>query len=320
MSVDTLQVIPLNSTVAVFGECMLELSLATTPSLESAVPANFSFGGDTLNMSVYLSRMGAKVEYITALGDDTMSDWLIECWQSEQVGCEHVFRQLGRVPGLYLIELDEHGERSFRYWRKDSPAAQILNDSQQAQAVFDAISNYPILFLSGISVAILSPEAQQLLIEFLGRYRDAGGKVVFDCNHRPTLWQSPEEAMQIYQQLYRVTDIALPTFDDEATLFGYESPEVAMTAIAALGVSEIVLKMGEQGCFYDFNGQRGFVPVTPVYVIDTTSAGDSFNAGYLSQRVKGAGIEEACRVAHQLASTVVQHKGAIIAKEEMPFS
>lgn len=309
-----------NETVAVFGECMLELSLAATPSTDSSVPANFSFGGDTLNMSIYMSRMGANVEYITALGDDGMSDWLVECWQAEQVGCEHVFRRNGQVPGLYLIELDEYGERSFRYWRKDSPAAKTLDDDQNAQAVFDAISKYKTLFLSGISVAILKPAAREVLISFLERYKAAGGTIVFDCNHRPTLWQSPEEAQSIYQRIYQVTDIALPTFDDEQQLFAYESPEIAMTNIASFGVSEIILKMGDQGCFYDVKGVRGFVPVTPVQVVDTTSAGDSFNAGFLSQRIKGVDVETACRAAHQLASTVVQHKGAIIAKELMPFS
>jgi 2-dehydro-3-deoxygluconokinase len=126
--------------------------------------------------------------------------------------------------------------------------------------------------------------------------------------------------MSVYQDIYKVTDIALPTFDDEKDLFAYASPEIAMDAIASFGVTEIVLKMGEQGCFYDVNGQRGFVPVTPVHVVDTTSAGDSFNAGYLSQRVMGADVESACKVAHQLASTVVQHKGAIIPKNSMPFA
>lgn len=320
MSLETPPVTLNKSTVAVLGECMLELSLASTPSLDSSVPANFSFGGDTLNMSVYMSRMGASVEYITAIGDDSMSDWLVECWLAEGVGCEYVFRHAGRVPGVYLIELDEHGERSFRYWRKDSPAAQIIDDKAHADLVFDAISKFDTLFLSGISVGILKPSARTRLIEFLDRFRANGGRVVFDCNHRPALWRSREEAMMLYQKIYKVTDVALPTFDDEKDLFGYASPEEAMNAIADFGVAEIVLKMGEQGCFYDADGHRGFVPVTPVHVVDTTSAGDSFNAGYLSQRVNGMDVESACKVAHQLASTVVQHKGAIIPKSLMPFA
>lgn len=311
------QSVPSNSTVAVIGECMLELGLTAELSATVSTSAEFGFGGDTLNMSVYLARLGSKVEYISALGDESLSDWMIGRWQAEGVGCKHVFRHKSEVPGMYMIELDDVGERSFKYWRANSPAAKIIDDEEQAAAVFEAISNYKTLFISGISLAILQPLAREKMIAFLARYRKAGGRVVFDCNHRPNLWQSPQHASKCYEKVYQQTDIALPTFDDEQALFNYDSPEHALQSIHDLGVKEIVLKLGEKGCMYSRDGQQGLVAVEPVKVVDTTSAGDSFNAGYLHSRLSGAEIEQACNNAHALASTVIQHRGAIIPREAM---
>jgi len=304
--------------IAVLGECMLELSLPNLDTQQTSSAAKFAFGGDTLNMAVYMARSGASVEYVTAIGDDKSSDWMLARWQHEGVGCKHVIRAENQVPGMYMIELDEHGERSFKYWRANSPAATMLDTQEQADSVFSALSSFDLIFLSGISLAILKPAARQRLIDFLTDYRARGGKVAFDCNHRPNLWVDQFEAMECYKKMYQITDIALPTFEDEEMLFGYKTADEAIEAISLNGVPEIVLKMGEKGCFYAHHGEVGCVPVTPVNVVDTTSAGDSFNAGYLSQRLSGGSVESACLAGHRLASTVVQHRGAIIPPECMP--
>jgi len=101
---------------------------------------------------------------------------------------------------------------------------------------------------------------------------------------------------------------ALPTVEDDQTL----------NAILLNGVPEVVLKMGEKSCYFAHAGELGFVPVQAVQVVDTTSAGDSFNAGYMSQRLSGASVEESCSARHRLVSTVGRHRGAIILLEEMP--
>lgn len=306
--------------IAVFGECMLEISLPPLSSSLSSVAANFAFGGDTLNMSVYMARLGAQVDYVTAIGDDKSSEWLLQRWAAEGVGCTHVIRNKGQQPGMYMIELDQYGERSFKYWRKNSPASAILDDPKQASAVFKALSTYDIIFLSGISLAILKPKAREALLEFLTDYRTRGGKVAFDCNHRPNLWADTDEAIEYYDKVYRITDIALPTFEDEQAVFGYQTPDEALQALAAKGVVEIILKMGEKGCYYTHQGEFGLVPVQAVQVVDTTSAGDSFNAGYLARRLSGASVQDSCKAGHRIASIVVQHRGAIIPINMMPNS
>ena len=303
-------------TIAVIGECMLELNLASQPD-SNRTPAVLAYGGDTLNTSIYLSRLNAKVDYVTALGDDLMSDWMVSQWQAENVGCSLVYREPKSVPGLYMINVDDEGERSFNYWRANSPASKLF-DGAKSVALFSTLEGYDYLYLSGISVAILKPEIRTKLIEFLTQYKSKGGKVIFDGNYRPNLWQSTEEAMHCYKALYSITDIALPTLEDEQILFAHENAQATLDAILSYGATEVVLKMGEDGCLYSKDNKIGFVPTKKVSVVDTTSAGDSFNAGYLSARLKGLPVVASCESGHILASNVIQHRGAVIPKSAMP--
>ena len=114
--------------IAVLGECMLELS-SVKGSTHSA--KNMGFGGDTLNTSVYLSRAGKKVQFFTALGDDDYSNWMLSEWNLEGIATQYVRQIPGRVPGLYMIETDESGERRFHYWRDSAPARDLLNTTEK---------------------------------------------------------------------------------------------------------------------------------------------------------------------------------------------
>ncbi len=300
--------------IAVIGECMLELTQAPQVSNSSSngKPMNLNYGGDTLNTAVYLARKNTAVSYMTALGDDGMSDWLLEQWSAEGVDCSQVRRQAGGVPGMYLVTVAADGERSFLYWRKNSPASQMFVVESAAQSIAQSLAEFEYVYLSGISLAILDADSLERLFGILEAYRADGGKVVFDGNYRPLLWPSVDHAKTAYQRMYRMTDIALPTLEDEAELFGYESAAEVMRAAVELGVKEVVVKQGALGCLSYFEGVSTTVDAQKVKAIDTTAAGDSFNAGYLAARLAGDDVISACRAGHELAGKVVQCRGAII--------
>ena len=302
--------------IAVIGECMLELTHADAckdnKGSAAALPLGMSYGGDTINTSIYLSRNDVDVSYITGLGDDIMSDWLLDEWQKEGIDCSLVTRMPNSVPGMYMINVADDGERSFLYWRKNSPASRIFDEKERSEELFESISKFEYLYLSGISLAILEPQACEQLLGLLEKYRQQGGKLIFDGNYRPNLWSSVVDAQRTYTQIYRITDIALPTLEDEALLFGFDSAEQVMQSIRDLGVSEVVVKMGGEGCLALHNEVTEFIETEPVKPVDTTAAGDSFNAGYLSARLKGRSEIEACQAGHKLAGKVIQHRGAII--------
>ncbi|WP_353412732.1 sugar kinase [Arenicella sp. 4NH20-0111] len=299
------------------GECMLELSASSEQSRGSNIPCQLSFGGDSLNTSVYLARLRAQVSYFSALGDDSLSRWMVQQWADEGVNCENVVFQKESVPGMYLIELDSSGERSFKYWRKNSPASQWLNDAPVRQRVFKRMHEYGYIYLSGISLAILPHATQAHVIDFLKQYRESGGQVVFDGNYRANLWPNRQSAVAAFDLAYGNCDIALSTLDDEMAVYEDKSANDVLTRLKSSGVSIAVVKMGENGCHYSSDGRIEEVPAQKVGVVDTTSAGDSFNAGFLASYVEGAKLQACCEEGHRLAAKVIQHKGAIIPLESM---
>ncbi|TDG11300.1 sugar kinase [Seongchinamella unica] len=304
--------------IALIGECMLELTHQTGAPGGRCLPMNLSYGGDTLNAAVYLARQGIAVDYVTALGDDPMSAWMTEQWRSEGVACGLIDYQADTVPGLYLIETDKQGERSFYYWRESAPARRLLDDPVKAKHLFSQLEERDWLCLSGITLAIFSEAARQRLYDALADYRRHGGRVAFDSNYRPKLWPSRESTREAYEAMYRLTDLALPTIEDEQLVFGDAEQSDIVDRLQSWGVSEIALKMGEHGCLVVTDQDRELVAANPVRVVDTTSAGDSFNAGYLAARLKGLSAADAAAVGHRLASVVIQHSGAIIPRDAMP--
>lgn len=304
--------------VALIGECMLELTRQSAARVGGCLPMNLSYGGDTLNCAVYLARQGVAVDYVTALGDDPMSAWMVEQWREQGVGCKLIDYQPNAVPGMYLVETDGRGERSFYYWRDSAPARRLFDDPARADDLFARLADHACVGLSGISLAIYSESSRQRLFAKLAEYRNKGGKVVFDSNYRPRLWPSALVTRQSYEAMYRLTDIALPTIEDEQQVFGDADQDSVVARLRSWGVGEVALKMGSQGCLVARDDTREMVAANEVAVVDTTSAGDSFNAGYLAARLKGRGVSDAARAGHRLASVVIQHRGAIIPVEHMP--
>ncbi|GAK85536.1 2-dehydro-3-deoxygluconate kinase [Vibrio ponticus] len=257
------------------------------------------------------------MEYVSALGTDAISDGMISRWQEEGVSTELVLRDGTRQPGLYLIQLDEKGERTFLYWRNQSAARYMMQHADFAK-VEAALANVDMVYLSGISLAILPAEDRVRLVEMLAKLSQQGVEIAFDSNYRPALWQNADEARECYRQILALTDLALVTNDDEQNLWGDSDEEQTLVRLQAAGVKKAVVKMGAQGNHYnDFvAGTHQTIPTTPVEtVVDTTSAGDSFNAGFLAGYLQGKDVEQCSRQGHQLAGIVIQHKGAIIPKQ-----
>ena len=165
--------------VASIGECMIELRH------RSAAVLDLAYGGDTLNTAVYLVRLlkekGARVEYVSAVGDDAYSDGMLALWQEEGVGTGLVARLPGRLPGLYTIRTDAHGERTFTYWRSASAARDMLR-APRAEQVAAALTGYDLLYLSGITLSILDPPPRAALVALADRVRAHGGRIAFDGN------------------------------------------------------------------------------------------------------------------------------------------
>lgn len=296
--------------VGVFGECMVELTGTAFGLMRQG------FGGDTLNTAVYLARsLGAdqpfEVEYVTALGDDRFSARLVERWHDERLHTSLVRLLPGRMPGLYIIEVDELGERSFHYWRSES-AARAYFDAPTTPLEQSA-TGLALLHFSAISLAILDPAGRERLYAVLRAVRDHGGRVSFDSNYRPRLWQSTTEAAEAFDRAYTLTDIALIGLDDELGLRGRGDETATIERLMGLPCAEVVIKRGERPAVLRMPDKVYEVPVEPdATVVDSTAAGDAFAGAYLASRLSGGHAIAAMRSGHQLAARVIGHAGAIV--------
>jgi 2-dehydro-3-deoxygluconokinase len=296
--------------VASIGECMIEFSAAGSGLFARG------FGGDTLNTALYLSRLGIATSYVTALGDDGLSEAMLEAWRAEGIATDEVMRLPGRLPGLYMIERDAKGERSFLYWRDRAPAREFFDRADDA--ALERLSRFDLLYFSGISLSLYGDTGRARLRELLLATRRNGGKVAFDGNFRPRGWSNVATARRAFGEILPLVDLALPTLEDEEALFGDADAQACIARLRDAGVKEIVVKRGGLGCLIFADGD--YVDVPPAKVVqpvDTTAAGDSFNAGYLAARFCGASAVDAARAGHRLASVVIMSPGAVIPREAM---
>ncbi len=299
--------------IAMIGECMIELNGTPFGSLTQ------TFGGDTLNTAVYLSRLlpRADVYYVTGMGTDMISQSMIEAWQQEGLRQEFIVRFHDKQPGLYWIFVDDKGERTFSYWRQYSAASQWL-DHPEADEVLHQLLSIDWIYLSGISLAILSPAHRQKLLSWLKIYQQQGGKIAFDSNYRPRLWVDKQETQYIHQTIMQLADVLLLTADDEMALWQLTANDV-WQHYQAYQNKVVILKQGRDGAFIQHESGWAHVPTQAVnQLVDTTAAGDSFNAGFLAAVLQQRPLQEACHWGNQLAGTVIQHKGAIIPLGAMP--
>jgi 2-dehydro-3-deoxygluconokinase len=287
------------------GECMLELSG------KGGEDWRLGFAGDTLNTLWALHALAGPdrpANYISAFGDDPFSRDQIAFFTANGIGIGESPVIPGARPGLYAITLTG-AERSFTYWRNDAAARQLASDPAR---LAKSLENQALVYFSGITLAILEPAARKVLLEAIGTARKAGSLVAFDANYRPRLWKSQEEAQAAIAEALSVTDIALPTFPDEQSLYGDASPQATADRLAAAGVTEIIVKNGELPATVRHDGNTGTVDAVHVASpVDTTGAGDSFNGSYLAARLAGLPSVEATRKAHAVAAAVVQVRGAL---------
>lgn len=278
------------------------------------------YGGDVLNTAVYLSRLlgpAATVRFVTVLGDDPFSDAMVASWRDEGVVCDAVGRKRDAVPGLYLVQTDASGERRFLYWRSAAPARELFRPDWRA--CLDTAAESAWFYLSGITLAVIGDDGRKALAAYLAEAKLRGAVIAFDGNHRPALWPDTATARAAFEQMWRLSDVALPGVEDEQRVFGDADAQAVAARLAGYGIQEIAVKQGTAPVVLSTGGDITELPVPDIRrAVDTTAAGDSFNAAYLAQRLRGGSPDQAVAAGMTLAAHVVQHRGAIIPRDRMP--
>lgn len=297
--------------VVCIGECMVEF-LRQDDGLWRQ-----GFAGDSLNVAWAMRALlpaEAQVSYLTRVGTDALSEAMLDMLKGAGIGTETISRDPKRTVGLYTIQTDSQGERSFSYWRSDSAARRLAEDAEHLSA---CLAGPDLVYLSGITLAILPPADRALLMAALGTRGARPFQVAFDPNIRPRLWPDLATATDVVTQMAGLADILLPTHDDEHLAFGDADAAATMTRYRSLGVPEVVVKDGKQPTLFACDTEVGTSPVIPALAVDTTGAGDSFNGTYLAARLGGMTLAKAVAQAQRVSAAVVGQRGALIAPDAL---
>lgn len=288
------------------GEAMVELA-------PTAQPDHFAMGfaGDSFNTAWYLRRSlpaAWSVDYLTAVGQDAVSARLLAFLESSGVGTQAIARLPNRTVGLYMIELQD-GERSFSYWRGQSAARLLAADPDH---LAHCMAGAGVIYLSGITIAVLEDPGRTNLYTALETARAAGAIVAFDPNLRPRLWPDGDSMRTQIMAMAARADIVLPSHEDEATHFGDRDPAATAERYAQTGATMVIVKNGSAEMLSLARGEtRHHAPETVTRVIDSTAAGDSFNAAFLAATLTGTDLTAAIRAGAKQAAHVIGRRGAL---------
>jgi len=288
------------------GECMVEMA----PTGEGTF--SLGFAGDTLNTAWYVRKSLNRdwaVGYYTVVGDDQVSQDMVSFLDDAGIETGHVQRREDRTIGLYMIQLKD-GERSFAYWRSQS-AARCLADNPAA--LTEVMGSAGLIYFSGITLAILPPEGRKAFFAALGTARQNGARAAFDPNLRPRLWEDVDTMRACVTEAAGNCDFVMPSFEDEEAHFGDATPADSAERYLAAGASMVVVKNGPQEVIVASEIERiAFRPDPVRNVVDTTAAGDSFNAAFLAEFLVSGDVAASVAAGARLAGTVIQHRGALV--------
>ncbi len=289
------------------GEPMAEIRQA------SDLGFRIGFGGDTFNTAVYCARrMGASAQigYFTRIGRDPLSKAFLGLARAESIDVASISIDSELKIGIYTTATDETGERQLNYWRSNSAARRMFSSADSLECLPAA----QVVYLSGITLAILPPSARQDLIEYLRDLRQRNAcDVAFDSNYRPQLWENAGTARCVINEMWKIADIALPSVEDEISINFDADEDAVISRFAAKDWHACAIKRGMRGPVsprLKFEEHPEFAPAPKV--VDTTAAGDSFNGSYLASLIQGENERQCLLSGHETASMVVGEYGAII--------
>jgi 2-dehydro-3-deoxygluconokinase len=284
------------------GECLVELSRHDDQAYHAG------FAGDAFNTLFYAARLGLKTGFVSAVGDDLFTPMIVDGITAEGIDTTGMPMIEGRRNGLYFIETDAAGERSFHYWRSGSAATQrlLIEDTDR---LLEYIRGAERLLITGVSLAVLEGEEEldRLIHAVAGTTR-----IFLDSNYRPKLWPSVDAYRSRLERLLPIVDTFLPSHDDLDALWPGKSVEEIFRDCRNAGVRATIVKMGAAGCMIEEQGTLRRIPAPPVAsIVDTTGAGDAFNGGYIAGEARGWTSEDACALGHGTAARALQVRGAI---------
>ena len=295
--------------IITIGESLIELS--SDKSLAYSDTVDKYYGGDTLAAAIAALRLGSKVGYISRVGIDPFKDFLLDSWQAEGLDISQV-KLVEGFNGLYFIARPEGEDKEFAYYRKKTAATNLsISDISE-----DYIKRASIVYASGITQS-LSLSAKEAVKKAFKIAKENKIITAYDPNYSPKLW-SKEDAKEGFEDIEENIDILfLNLRNDSQKLLEISSIDKLIKYFWDKGISTIVVKStSDSGYYTGYQGEVLFTPFCESKIVDTTSAGDAFNGGFLHGIASGLTPFESVHIAAIVAGLQSQKIGAI---KSIPF-
>lgn len=288
------------------GEPMVEFAAEDRGGLGQAAVFRRGWGGDTSNVAVAAVRLGTSAGYVTRLGPDEFGRSFLDLWEQEGVDASHVVVDPEGFTGIYFIALDAEGRHDFTYYRAASAASRLHPGDIDPNYLATA----RIFHTSGITQAI-SDSAQATAEAAMLAARRLGVAVSYDLNIRPKLRPLPQ-LNPVIMAAVEHADVVLLSAEDAGHLFGSLPQDAVVEELLGKGPRLVVLKQGADGCLIgSADGVRVRQAGWPARPVDTTGAGDAFDAAFLVEWMRGMPLDECGRFANAVGALAAGGLGAV---------
>ncbi len=268
-------------------------------------------GGSSANMAVGLARLGAGVGMVSCLGDDRLSDFLIEFLEAEKVDTSHVQRAPGFLPSLAITEVSPPDRFPQVFYRHN--AADIMLRVTQEDLGYIAARG---MFVTNGTSLCASPSRESTYLA-LERARQAGCRLVFDVDYRAMSWPNPAAAGLAVRLALPYIDVLIGNQPELRLVAGEEDLDRATETLRER-VPLLVSKLGEQGTRVWQGGESVFLPPYRVDVVSTIGAGDGFASGFLYALLAGKPVAECLHYGNAAAAIVVSRLSCSEAMPTLP--
>lgn len=285
------------------GEPMLEFNAAEIGRLSEVSVFHTGWGGDTSNFAVAAARLGNSVGIMGRIGSDEFGRSFLNLWEREGIDTSHAIVEPDSFTAIYFISRRQDGGHDFTYYRKDSAASHYTPDDIDPEYIAQA----RVFHSSGITQAI-SHSSCDAVFRAAEIAKERGILFSYDPNLRLKLWSLPR-AKAVINLSFEMADIVLPSLEDARILTGLEEPEAIVTSILKRGPQIVVLKLGSEGCMIGTKEKIFVEPSVKVTAVDSSGAGDAFDAGFITGYLAGWDLRQAARFANVVGALTCLTKG-----------
>jgi 2-dehydro-3-deoxygluconokinase len=284
------------------GECLIELYEQAPHTYRQSV------AGDVFNTLFYASRLGLRTGFISNFGSDTLTQHILDRMDAERIDRSCTATSQEKTNGLYLISQDEKKEPKYSFWRNDSAARQTLRVLAKDR-LEKYISQTRYFHFSAIALAIL--QQREILIAILQKLQN---KILisFDTNFRHGLWDDVGTLRNFIEENSSLITYLFVSKNDDEHLYGKRPADEAVLFYTGLGYKTVIFRQGENDVLvHTADGLLRVPTVNANSVVDTTAAGDAFNAGFIASQLRGESIEDSILSGNRCAAFVIGRHGAL---------